>query len=111
MGAKAHLLKTWPEHFAAVCDGSKTFEVRSTADRTFAVGDYLDLRCWCPIEGHFTGDRVVARVNYILEGKPFLPAGLAVMGIKTFASQVERNVVNAIDALGTYAEPAAKPAT
>ena len=33
-----HDLKTWPEFFDAILDGRKTFEVRDTRDRDFAVG-------------------------------------------------------------------------
>jgi uncharacterized protein DUF3850 len=42
-----HKLKTWPSHFGAVMDGSKTFEVRP-ADRDFAVGNFLILQEWDP---------------------------------------------------------------
>lgn len=37
-----HALKTEPQFFEAVIDGSKTFEVRKN-DRDFRVGDYLAL--------------------------------------------------------------------
>jgi hypothetical protein len=42
-----HTLKTWPDQFTAVADGSKTFEVRYD-DRGFAVGDLLRLAEWDP---------------------------------------------------------------
>ena len=35
-----HQLKTWPEYFASIIDGTKMFEVRK-ADRSFKVGDTL----------------------------------------------------------------------
>lgn len=105
MPAKAHLLKTEPEHFAAVRDGRKTFEVRSTADRRFKLRDYLDLREWDPAAGQLTGERLVVRVVYMLEGEPFLPPGLAVMGIERFTGQEERDVLGALAAFGEYAEP------
>lgn len=76
-----HDLKTWPEFFAAVIDGRKTFEVRRTDDRRFAVGDVLRLREWDPTSGAYTGRETARCVSYIVEGPPFLPAGLAVMGI------------------------------
>lgn len=105
MAAKAHLLKTWPEPFAAICTGEKTFEVRSTRDRTFNVRDYLDLRCFDPEKQVFTGDRVVVQIVYILDGPPFLPEGLAVMGIRRFTGQKEREVLGAMAAFGEYAVP------
>ena len=74
-------LKTWPEFFAAVIDGRKTFEVRRTDDRRFAVGDVLRLREWDPAGGAYTGRETTRRVSYIVEGPPFLSAGLAVLGI------------------------------
>lgn len=38
-----HDLKTWPEDFDAIAEGRKRHEVRSTADRKFAVDDDLRL--------------------------------------------------------------------
>ena len=37
-----HELKTWPQFWPALCDGSKTFELRKN-DRGFEVGDILIL--------------------------------------------------------------------
>lgn len=36
-----HRLKTWPVFYQAIQDGTKTFEIRNTADRKFSVGDKL----------------------------------------------------------------------
>lgn len=38
-----HNLKTWPEFYARIEDGSKPFEVREMTDRKFEVGDLLRL--------------------------------------------------------------------
>lgn len=42
-----HELKTWPQYFCRVADGSKTFEVRKN-DRGFQQGDEVLLREWNP---------------------------------------------------------------
>ena len=80
-----HDLKTWPEFFDAILDGRKTFEVRDTRDRDFAVGDVLRLREWTPIDGcrpgSYTGREATRTVSYIVRGAPFLPADLAVLGL------------------------------
>jgi hypothetical protein len=87
-----HILKTLPEYFAAVEDGSKTFELRKN-DRDFRVGDTLLLmeckpkrlfpfsslmgKCRC------TGKSIKVKVTYILEGGVFsLPIGMVIMAIK-----------------------------
>lgn len=80
-----HDLKTWPEFFGAILDGRKTFEVRDTRDRDFAVGDVLRLREWTPGDGcrpgSYTGREATRTVSYIVRGAPFLPADLAVLGL------------------------------
>lgn len=44
---RVHELKCWPEQFAALLDGSKTFEYRLN-DRAYMVGDVLDIGHWDP---------------------------------------------------------------
>lgn len=65
-----HELKTWPEHFSAVNDGSKAFELRQD-DRWFEVGDILHLREWSPDSGDYTGRQCSRRVTYLLRGGQF----------------------------------------
>ena len=43
-----HDLKIWPQYYACVADGSKTFEVRDNDDRNFQKGDTVILREWDP---------------------------------------------------------------
>lgn len=79
---KSHQLKTWPQYFAALCDGSKTFEARLN-DRDFAVGDELVLREWDPVTEKFSGAFLEMRVTYILRGPAFGVAdGFCVMAVR-----------------------------
>ncbi len=95
---KTHILKTWPEAFAAVMDGRKKFDFRKD-DRGFEVGDVLKLREWeqptpttdveafgGQLEGHrggFTGLQVDVKVTYILRGPAFgIPVGYVIMSIE-----------------------------
>jgi hypothetical protein len=80
--AWVHELKTDPEVFAAVLDGSKTYEIRYN-DRGFKVGDTLRLRETRytgqemrgpdprPIE--FTGREVTRVVSHVLSGYGLQP--------------------------------------
>lgn len=85
-----HELKAWPDFFAAVADGRKTFEVRKN-DRGFKVGDTLTLREFRPCSrchgsgreqldawdaaacscgkpyGKYTGRKLNVRVTYITD--------------------------------------------
>lgn len=77
-----HELKTHPEPFEAVRLWRKRFEMRSTADRTFAVGDYLRLREWDPEMGDYTGRSLSVSVLYILPSGAYgVPEGYCVMSI------------------------------
>jgi hypothetical protein len=73
-----HELKTWPEYFGALVDGSKTFEYRRN-DRGFRVGDVLHLREWDSITGHYTGRDMRRRVTYVLPTD--LSGDFVVMGL------------------------------
>lgn len=76
-----HTLKILPEYFAAICDGTKTDELRREDDRTFAAGDTLVLREfvktdldlldmepeWIPVDGgYYTGQSCTVTVSHIL---------------------------------------------
>lgn len=75
-----HALKTWPAYFDAVADGRKRFEVRSTRDRTFTVGDVLVLREWDHNTETYSGRSVRVVVTFVL-GAPFAPEGNVILSI------------------------------
>jgi len=75
-----HDLKTWPDFFAALWRGEKTFELRKD-DREFQAGDTLLLREWSKAGG-YTGRAIRADVTYLLGGSwPGLMPGYVVMGL------------------------------
>jgi len=77
---RTHELKTWPDHFQAVVDGRKCFELRQN-DRHFCVGDRLRLREFSLSEG-YTGREAEADVVYIVYGgQSGLPEGLCIMSL------------------------------
>lgn len=97
---KVHSLKTWDSHWLAVCDGSKTFEIRFD-DRDYAVNDLLLLRRFDPTPGASYGGYVVGdqldytktfeecaqtirvEVTYIFHGgRMGLDDGYVVLGIR-----------------------------
>lgn len=63
-------LKSWPASWDAIIVGDKTAEIRSCEDRTFSVGDILELERWDPATGkpappgHMSGILAV-RVTYV----------------------------------------------
>jgi hypothetical protein len=78
-----HDLKTWPGPFAALLDGSKTFEFRRD-DRGFSVGDDLLLREWDPTTESYTGREMRRRISHLLVGGFFsfgVPHGFAVLSL------------------------------
>lgn len=75
-----HELKILPAFFAAVQDGTKTFEVRRD-DRGFAVGDVLHLRERHPMAG-YTGRELRRVVTFMLAGGQYgIEAGYCVLGL------------------------------
>jgi ASC-1-like (ASCH) protein len=78
-----HNLKTWPEYFRSVWDGSKTFEVRKS-DRNFKVGDSMILQEWDPSLKEYTGRSVHTTITYILNGGNFgIEQGTCVIAFQT----------------------------
>lgn len=65
-----HELKILPEHFAPVCLGLKTAEVRK-ADRDFKQEDLILLREWW--QGDYTGASQIVRVSYVTDLSAYCP--------------------------------------
>jgi hypothetical protein len=78
---KIHELKSEPQYFEHVFNGSKLFELREN-DRKFAVGDILMLKEWLPKEKTYTGREVRARVTYLTDNSHFVQPGIVAMGIE-----------------------------
>lgn len=85
-----HLLKSWPQFFAAVVEGRKKFEVRRD-DRNFRVGDTLLLQEFIPETREWTQREYPVKVSYIIAGdqkcavsKEAIKKGFCVMGIEPF---------------------------
>lgn len=77
MDARTHDLKTWPDYYVHLLDGTKTFEYRRD-DRNFREGDTLLLREWDPTFERYTGREMTRRVTYILRvSKDFVVMALA----------------------------------
>lgn len=65
-----HDLKCWPDYFAQVKYGIKTFEVRKN-DRGFQVNHFLRLKEWDPNTQKYTGHELIKRISFILRGGKF----------------------------------------
>jgi hypothetical protein len=86
-----HELKVWPEYFAALLSGEKTFEFRKDdREPRFAVGDVLRLREWLPNEaaafpcGMYSGAELFRRVRYVARSSPLIPDGFCCMSLGEF---------------------------
>ena len=59
-----HHLKTWPQFFQLIQDGSKTAEVRLN-DRNFKAGDELVLHEWNPETRAYTGGALLRIISHV----------------------------------------------
>ena len=71
---RLHELKIWPEHFGAIDEGRKRFEIRRTHDRDFRVGDLLLLKEWDLATETYRGRTLLVSVTYIIPGRE-IPGG------------------------------------
>lgn len=85
---KLHDLKVLPEYYKDIASGRKSFEARKN-DRDFEVGDILRLREYHPgnefgmVCAGYTGEEVLARIDYILYGGEFgIDKDFCVMAIR-----------------------------
>lgn len=89
---KIHQLKTWPEFFQAIVDGSKTFELRLD-DRDFEVGELLCLQEFSPLTSKYTGREVLVEITYKFKESSLLGRGLA-QGFCILSFKMLQNVVD-----------------
>ena len=86
---KHHYLKTWPEYFQAMKDGTKTFEMRKN-DRKYTVGDTLILQEFNPETELYTDSvDLWFRVTYVLDKQPFVSEGYVCMATKPIWGMME----------------------
>lgn len=76
-----HNLKTWPEYFLPLWEGTKTFELRKN-DRNYQPGDGLRLWEYNPQTKQYTGMSIAASVGYVLHGGVFgLPDDMCILSL------------------------------
>jgi hypothetical protein len=77
-----HQLKSWPQYFAPIADGSKPFDMR-VDDRGYQVGDHIIFEEFRNGVGEYTGRISERRISYILrDAQQFgLITGFCVLGL------------------------------
>lgn len=87
-----HALKQETAYFQLTIKNKKNYEIRLN-DRNFAVGDYIALNEWDPIEKKYTGRSEVCEIESILNTDDFpegLKEGYVILGTaKRFITRAE----------------------
>lgn len=83
---KTHTIRTWPQFFGPVQDGSKPFVIGENK-LDFQIGDTLLIREWCPKEDKATGLECQAIVSYVSAWQQV--RGNVVLGIKLLPQDAE----------------------
>jgi hypothetical protein len=61
---KVHTVKSWPQFFKPILEGSRTHELRKN-DRGYEIGDRLELREFMPETQTYSGRRCIVEVTSI----------------------------------------------
>lgn len=64
---KTHEVKSWPDYFASLIDGSRQFDLREN-DRNYRVGDIIRFREFDDRTGKYTDAELRRRITYVMEG-------------------------------------------
>ena len=76
-----HQLKSWPEYYEAIADGSKSFDLRID-DRKYEVGDLVQFEEFRPATNNYTGMVTQRRITYILRDFAGLMPGYCIIAIE-----------------------------
>lgn len=76
-----HALKTIPDYYQYIKDGSKTFEVRKN-DRPFNVDDEIVLQEWDQLTERYTGEEWYGKITFILDSSEYCKKWFVILGIK-----------------------------
>jgi hypothetical protein len=80
--SKVHALKIDPEHYKAIKDNTKNFEIRYN-DRNYQTGDQLVLHEYNRDSHQFSNEKPIeAVVTYLITESQFLKPGYVCMGIR-----------------------------
>lgn len=61
-----HILKSWPQFFEPIVAGTRTSDMRTKRDRSFAKGDNLLLQEFDPFGGGYSGREQLVEVTHII---------------------------------------------
>ena len=74
-----HSVKIEPQHYEAVKNGTKTFEIRKN-DRDYRVNDYIALNEYD--NEHYTGRSLLCKITYIISDERFCKEGFVTLAIR-----------------------------
>lgn len=84
-----HIVKSWSMFYNDILTGERTSDIRKN-DRRYAVGDFLVLREFDPVNNEYTGREQLVEITYMQQNKSnpcaisndALKDGYAVLSIK-----------------------------
>ena len=76
-----HVLKCWPKYFEELFSGKKTFDIRRN-DRDYKVGEFLDIKEWCPTTEKFSGRSVFFKISHTTAEPKWVQKGYIGLSLK-----------------------------